>query len=829
MFGRAKTLGDLRGVIGAGRTDSEPYRSAAQPVLAYAESLATRLTPGEGDLLATAVGFLDRFSADMERARVPPASIQPARLALALILDHKTRANRAIDLRIWAAGAHRHLFDGRNMTPDLLADFIRRAAQAGTDFRAVHVFLEDCAARLAGERQQFDRSTGPNWTGIVAVLVVAFVCAVLSWAGYVEWRFHRDLNRVFAAEALEIGLDRDGPFPDLAPRLERLAKARDQVADQASKAPIQLFAGILGYDATVRANSVYAQAVNRHLPAAIARAIDEAVASEGDPVALYDAIRAWAVLSGQSDFAPDYLAGWLADRGKSGGIAAGLAPHVAALDPPFADLPQPDPELMDQARTFAAEAPEPERAFLELLRGPGAVKLAPWRADDRVAGLSAVLQRRSGRPMNEPIPGLFTVDGWTYARDFGAGIAVQTARTEAAKLFGGQAPSQNDTPDLIMERLQKETIARWKSLLADFRVQPFVDPESAIVVSGRLSASDSPLDALFTDIWNQAGGNDRLRSHALQLTIATEFGPMIQYVEQGHMSDISGLFAALNVALGAMDRDSETGLQRLMSVQDRANSIATLRQAPVIVVQIVEDALAQTAQAHADMLTNPLTRAWQAEVLPLCKGTVDGHFPFAPNGPDADIDAVTRLLAPGGAMDRFFHARAEPYIDTSGTDWRWKPEARFSGLNPGSAEFFHKARFLNAGLFTADGRLGAELSLTALAERGKAFVALGGQGGPVETTADTLHLAWPGAQSGAGVEVSFQTPEGSATLKQPGPWGLMHLLVPLRLRERDGGQRFLVDLRAGGARLFVEISFATPDNLLARRGVLTGFSCPPVL
>ena len=809
--------------------DGEPYRRAAEPVLAFAEVLATKTGTSAAELLNGSVSLLDRFSAEMERARVRSTTIRPARLALALILDQKARSNRAIDMRVWAAGALRHLFDGRDMTPDALNEFIRRAEDAGADFEAVRWFLVDCAARLAGQRQRFDRSTGPNWTGIVAVLATAFVGAVLGWAGFVEWRYHRDLNRVFAAEALAIGLDREGALPDLAQRLAKLAAARDQVAVQADKAPIRLFAPLFGYDATARANIVYQDAVRRHLPAAIAHAIDDAIASEGDPVVLYDTLRAWSVLSGQSDFAPDYLAGWLMDHGTGDRLLAGLAPHVAALAPPFAALPEPDPELMAQARGFAAEAPEPERAFLELLRGPGAAALTDWVADDRVADLSKVLQRRSGQPINDPVPGLFTAEGWTYARDFGAGIAVQTARSEAARLFDTPLESHNDTPDRVMARLQKETLARWKALITDLRVRPFTDPEAAVFVSGRLAAADTPLVALLREVWNQSGGNDRLRSQAMQLSVATEFGPMIQYVEQGRMTEIAGLFASLNGALGAMDRDAETGLQRLMSVQDRANSIATLRQAPAVVVQIVEDALAQTAAAHADMLTNPLTRAWQAEVLPLCKDAVEGKFPFVEGGPDADLQTLARLLAPGGSLERFYHARAEPYLDTTGPEWRWKPEARFSGLAPETAEFFHAARALSAGLFSADGRLGAELTLAALAEKGKAFVTVGGQGGPVETTADTLKLVWPGAEPEAGVEVSFQTPDGSARLKEPGAWGLLHLLMPLRLRERDDGQRFLVDLRAGAARLFVEITFGAPDNPLARRGTLKGFACPPVL
>ncbi len=814
----------------AAGNQAEPFLSAARPVLRMAEALQTVRGRAVPDLIREAAAALDRFGVDLARAGGKPAAIPPARLALALLLDQGARANRTLDLAAWAAGALRHLFDGRDMTADQLADFARRARAAGPDFASAAAFLDHCGAELAGTRTRFDRSTGPNWTGMVAVLVLAFMAAVAGWAGYVEWRFHAQLRAVFAADALAEGLDRPGPFPDLAERLGRLAEARDRVAAQAGHAPIRLFAGVGGWDAARAADAAYRAAVNRHLPGALARAVDDAIATEGDPVTLYDTLRAWAILSGSADFAPDYLAGWLAARGEGEPLLAALAPHVQALTPPFAGLPQPDPELMDQARGFAAEADEPDRAFLELLRSAGAAGLSGWRLPDKIPGLADVLQRRSGRALTDPIPGLFTADGWTYARDVGAGVAVQTARAEAARLFPGAAlASHNDTPDLIMARLQGETLDRWAAFIGDLRVRPFVDPEAAIMVSGRLSAADTPLATLFRDVWNEVGGNDRLRAHDLQISVATRFGPMIQYVEQGHMADISAIFAALNVALGTIDRDAETGLQRLMSVQDRAQSIAALRQAPTVVVQIVEDALAQTAEAHADMLTNPLTRAWQAEVLPLCKTGIEGRFPFDPAGQDADPATVAQLLAPGGALARFFHSRAEAYIDRSGPEWRWKPEARFSGLTPESAEFFRRADALAGGLFAPDGRLAADFTLTALAAKGEAFVAVGGAGGIVDTGTDSLSLSWPGTAPEAGVEVSFKTPEGEALLKEAGPWGLMRLLLPLRLRERDDGQRFLVDLKTGPARLFVELGFGSANNPLARRGLIRGFACPPVL
>ena len=295
------------------------------------------------------------------------------------------------------------------------------------------------------------------------------------------------------------------------------------------------------------------------------------------------------------------------------------------------------------------------------------------------------------------------------------------------------------------------------------------------------------------------------------------------------MDEIARLFAGLNVALGAMDRGDRTGLQRLMSVQDRARSISALGAAPVLLVAIVEDVLAQTGSSHADLMTNPMTQAWQGEVLATCRSTVEGRFPFTAGGADADPAAVMALLGPGGAIDRFIRLRARPYLDVTASPWRWKPEARFAGLKPESAEFLQGAAALSAGLAVAEGGFGTTVTLAALAERGRTFVSIGGQGGPVETRTDSLSLAWPGPDPSLGVEVSFQTAEGAASLREPGPWGLLRLLAPLRLRERDGGKRFLIDLRAEGARLFVEMGFPTEANILSRRALFAGFSCPQVL
>ena len=812
---------------GARATNAEVYEVAAAPVIRMAEQLATIRGVQTQVLVHRAATALDQFNADLQRAGVLPSTVQPARYALGLVLDQKARANRAVDVAHWGAGAHRMLFDGRDISPANLRDFIRKAADAGPDFDGVRGFLEQRLADLEGSRTRFRRDVGAGWTGMTLVLVAAFGLLVAGWAGFVEWRFHRDLSQLFQAEALSIGLDRDAAMPDLPQRLTRLRAAKDGVYRAAEKAPIRLFAGLLGFDAAARADAVYDRAVQQHLPGALSRAIDTALAGEGESLPLYDTLRAWQILSGQATWTPAYLSGWLTDRTTLLPDLQPLAPHIGRLRAPSSPLPQPDAELLDQARGFAAQAPEPARAYLELLRSNASAALPAWLPDTAVPGLSVVLQRRSGIAVELPIAGLFTQAGWDYARDVGAGLAVQTARAEAARLFAEPLATANDAPDQVMDILQRETLARWKAFLADVQVRPFSDPEQAVLVSGRLSARDSPLAALLPEVWAQVGGLDRNRPHAMQLRIASEFAAMIQYSEDGRMDEIAGLFAALNVALGAMDKDEPRGMQRLMSAKGKGATLAALRTAPPIVVQIVEDVLAQSSAAQSDPLSNPLTKAWQAEVLALCKTTTEARYPFAEGG-DASLTEVMALVGSGGALDRFYRTRAEPYIDTTSNPWRWKPDARFSGLDPKSAEFLQRTQAIAAG-FAAGGQSGTSLTLAALAERGKAFVAIGGAGGPVETSMEPLTLPWPGSDPAAGAEVRFTTSDGTVRIAQAGEWGLFRILDGLRLRERDGGKRFLIDLRSGGARLFMEVQFEAEANPLSRWSLLKGLSCPTAL
>ncbi|WP_181870211.1 ImcF-related family protein [Paracoccus lutimaris] len=793
------------------------------------DDLDLRARRGARRLIDEAQALLDRFEADALRGGAPKPAIKPARYGLAVLLDHRARTLPQIEPGTWSVLVRRQLFDGRDMSLARIREFRAKAAAEGDSFAALDRFLAGLIARAEAGRHAHRRHGGGGWGWKVAGFVLALVLGLAGYAAFLEYRFHQRISASFDAEALTIGLDRPHEGADLTRRLADLRAAVARVSAAAAHAPLKRSVRLPVYDSEARAEAAYAEAVRRHVPGAIAGGLETVLATEGEGLVLYDALRAWSVLTGDDDWAPGYLAGWLEDNGAAMGIA-GLAAHVDRLAGPSPDIQPRDPELRAQAQGFAAEVAEPDRAWLELLRSGQMRALPEWKPETQVPGLSQVLLRRSGLPVESPLPGLFTQAGWDYARDYGVGVAVQKARAIAPVVTGQTLAPENRSPDLLMDRLLAETVATWNEWLADLRVRPFSQRDTAIVVSGQLAQPDNPLTRLLREVWLQAGGSDRRRSHEQQLRLAREFGPMIQYVEQGRMAEISALFASLNVALSAVDLQQRRGMERLMSIQDKARSIVALKSAPRIVVQIAEDVLAQSAAPQTDMADggNPLTRQWQQQVFPLCQQTVQGRYPFA-DGPDAGAAELAALFGPQGLLSVFMQQSALPFLETAETPWRWKPEARFEGLSPESAQFFERAAQISKGLFGAGHTFEHSLSLAALAERGQTLFAIGGVARPLPAGGETTQLSWPGPSPDAGVEISFREGTDAGRLVHPGTWGLIHLMDGLRLRLRDDGARVLLDLRSNTGRVFLEMGFADSLNPVSVRGAMRGFDCPPNL
>ena len=803
------------------------YTAAARSVLDFADDIESFVHEGERSVLARACQLLDNFSAVLARDDLPDATIPPARYALAALIDRRVRQQQGVKLSSWGALAHKQLFDGRDMSAARIAEFHKTALDAGPNFAPLAAFLEQLRDRDA-RGEQVTRHKRSHWGWSAFACVSLFVTALCGYATLLEYKFHAKILDGFRQDEISVGLDLNPQGAELASRLTQLRQAVFRVERAARSAPFRRVIRLPIYDSETVAMQSYHDAVATYVPPALIAGLETEIATQGDGLKLYDALRVWAVLAGNVDWQPGFVTGWMKEVQNTLGWY-GFAQHVQALGGPIFDLSPSDTEIMDQARAFAAETSETDRVWLELKRAKGTRGLPHWIASERIAAAGGVLVRRSGLPLDTPVEGLFTQTGWDYARDFGIGIAVQQARRLTLSVLGTDGVQANETPDLVADRLHSETIAYWQSWLADIRVQPFNTRERAILVSGALAQKRNPLTQLLQEVWAQSGGTDRTRAHQQQLQLATTFGPMIQYVETGGMTQVGRLFSALNVALGSVDIDAERGAERLMTLQNRAKSINVLKSAPRIVVQITEDVLSQASSAHDEgSQGNSLTVAWQRNVYAVCRGALEGRYPFT-DGPDAALADVSVLLGPNGAILKFFQTYAAAYVDQSISPWRWKPEARFAGLEPESAAFFERAFAISQAMFDADGQMQTDMTLTALAERGTTTIALGGAGVPVRASGAVAQLNWPGPEPSRGVQVSFREATQGAQIDQAGIWGLHKMLDTFRLRFRDKGQRVLIDMRTKQGHVFVEVTLDRPNNPISGRGNLRGFACPPNL
>ena len=788
------------------------FARLAQPLLALAAEAARDPRPDPGALAAEARRRAEAFEAAALAERLAPAPIAAARDALLAVLEARIRANPALAPRAWARAARRFL-PGTRPDPARIA-LDRAAAEArGAAGRDLARFLRHCEEAVRSTPPA-RADTEPPW-GLILPLAVLLV--LVAWAGAAEWRFARGLLAILpetgAAAPAEVA-----PV-EAADQLDRARRASEEIAARAGNGPLGLAPFLGPYAPGAIARARYAGAADRLLPPLLAAALAEALATEGGSREAYDTLRARAILDSAAPWQPEFLAGWMEARARADALLGRLAPHARVLSGPRPGLPPFDPPLLAQARGIAAEGEPADFAFLELTRDPGARALPGWSATG-IPGLAETLVSRSGQPLATPVPGLFTARGWDYARAGGARAAIDRMRSAWLSVTGTAVPAPPREAE-VLDRLRRATLDAWTAKLADLRVRPFTDRAGALLVSGVLAQTRSPLEALIRAAWRETGGADQGRSTEDRQRAAAAFGPAIRFVDQGGMAEIRRLFAGLNVALRETNADAEVGRRRLMDAEYRAASIAALSQAPRLVARVVEDVLAQVAATRGGARGPRAAARWTGALAAACRRAIENRYPFAADAPDADPEALRAFLGPDGALDRFITADLAPYLDTRATPWSWKPEARLSGFAPESAAFLERAAWAGRALFPAPGAGGFSLAVLARSGSETARIALGGAA--IDAAGAPGTLAWPGPRPAEGVAVTLGA---GAAETWPGPWGFPRFLDATHPRARDDGRRFLLDLRAAGSRIFLELAFPEAENLASARLGLRGLACP---
>ena len=690
----------------------------------------------------------------------------------------------------------------------------------------------------------------------------------------------------------------DADLPSVVPALNILRELPGNPSASDPEPPVELTFGLYQGDAigTESAQS-YRGALNTLLlPRLLFRLEEQMQASLNDPDLLFEALKVYLMLGLQGQMDEQSVKQWMQiDWGLTfpddPALQDDLMDHLGAmLTQPMQEIALNGP-LVEQIQGLLAETPLAERIYQSIITAPAARELDQFRITD-IGGpaVSRVILRPSGKPLSAGVEGVFTRDGF-----YGYLMPELTQVSERARfenlVLGDRA--EEVTP-AVLDRLGRDVLAlyendyvtRYDQLLGDLDVIPMESLGQATEVINILSGPTSPI----RNILEAVSEETRLTELPESAQLAEDAtGAAVGLVQGEVLSALNSQGSAIAEALASVaPQDAEGEARRpgqfvedrfrplhdltarfdgapsqLDGVIDTMNAVfgdlnrLSLGQSTGTAIAGQGAGAAAELQAGLARLPNPLQRwasqvvegssgaavggaraelnaKWQAQVLPVCRQTIDGRYPFARQAQaDVTLQDFSRLFAPQGLIDTFFRENLAPFVDQTSNPWRLK---RVNGVDIGISDAvvaqFQRASEIQDSFFLAPGRPSITFDVTPVAlDPNVERVTLEVEGesliyahGPPQVTP----MTWPGQGGRTRVSFAPNSPDRENAIQRDGPWAWFRLLDTAELRRTNVSDRNRVIFNLGGRIAIFQLRAGSALNPFTV-SALSSFSCPASL
>lgn len=625
------------------------------------------------------------------------------------------------------------------------------------------------------------------------------------------------------------------------------------------------------------ARDAYIRELNGVLPGVLStRLAQQLRVNETSPDKLYEYLKGYLMLADDEHRDPQYLRSlsrveWQAMYPDDAATARRLSEHFDQLletEDRLASV-SPDAALIEQSRLAMRSASLAALMYsrLRLAESGEAVRL------DIAAGPGAplIFVRRSGKPLSEPVPALYTRPVFEQITTTGK-LSLAKDFAEDAWVFGSGAKELARANTLIEEVLQlyeQDYIRAWDEVLRDVTLRPTGGTQELAEVLAIAASSTSPLKGLLqtvaknTDLLSTTPASGAqlaqtaLDSRAAQLTrvlgtqpaqskvgsqVSAHFAPVRELVMGG--SGGPAQIDSILVSLGQAQRQlqslgtglGDTSALDALSQAGQAEALASLqmlaKQLPAPVGEMIGQIGARTKTVAVTQARVDLANRYNQQVLRECRDLIEGRYPVnRASTADVPLADFGRVFGPGGVFDKFFRENLEPLVDTSREPWRWRQGAAPIGGSAALLRQFALVQNIRAMYFPQEG--GAQGTLPAtrffltpdtmdatvtrftLDVDGQAFEY---RHGPPSSRP----LSWPGE----GARASFAFEEPAAAIpgeSRQGPWAWFRLLDQVRV-ERQSHTRLLLTFTAGGRSMRLIMDAASGRNPFGNNP-LAGFSC----
>lgn len=718
-------------------------------------------------------------------------------------------------------------------------------------------------------------------------------CAVVTILGITMLSVSYNANANYVKEvgaAVELLAESEVEQGDLSAervlaRLDSLRATADVARKHEADVPWSMRFGLYrGSALGSAARDAYTRELNGVLPGVLStRFAQQLRANETSPDRLYEYLKGYLMLTDDEHRDPQYLRSlsrieWQAMYPDDATTARRLSEHFDQLlegEDRLASA-RADDELVEQTRAAMRSASLAALMYSRLRLGyadesSDAVRL------DLAAGTGAplIFVRRSGKPLSEPIPALYTRAVFDEISTKGK-LSLARDFAEDAWVFGTGVKDIARSGALIDEVLQlyeQDYIRAWDEVLRDVTLRPTSGTQELADVLAIAASATSPLKGLLqtvarnTDLLSAKptdavaqGAQAALDSRATQLNrvlgaqptsqnrtgarVSAHFAPVRELVlgSGGGPAQIDSVLTSLGQTQRQLQSLGtglgDTSALDALSQSGQAEALASLqmlaKQLPVPVGDMIGQIGVRTQTVAVTQARVDLARRYNQQVLRECRDLIEGRYPVnRASAADVPLADFGRVFGPAGVFDKFFRENLEPLVDASREPWRWRQGAAPIGGSAALLKQFQLVQRIRTMYFAQDGgssqggaspitrffltpdMLDASVTRFTLDIDGQTFEY---RHGPLSA----YPMSWPGQ----GNRASFVFEEASASIpgvSRQGPWAWFRLLDQARV-ERDSDSRLRITFTADGRNMRVILDAASSRNPFANNP-LAGFSC----
>jgi type VI secretion system protein ImpL len=468
---------------------------------------------------------------------------------------------------------------------------------------------------------------------------------------------------------------------------------------------------------------------------------------------------------------------------------------------------------------------------------------------DILAGIGAerALMRKSGKPLSEPVPGLYTRAVFDQISALGT-LSLVKQFSEDNWVMGDSAFDVQSTARMgsqVMDLYADDYIQTWDAILNDLKVVPLKNLAQTSEVLGLIGGPTSPLRGLLITVEAntnllkpiEGGASAQSIAAAAQKAVMNPLSKIFGAAKAApgtpspaekitvHFAPINALIAG---APGAAPIDRITA--QVMQIQQKISGMGTgvgetnpldalaksgqgealkslqlqASTLPQPVGAIVADVGGRSEVLAMDQARGELDQRYREQIVKACEQVTAGRYPFsAGSAVDVPLADFGRLFGAGGTFDIFFKENLAPLVDSSRSPWVW----RAGGSGPPGASSamlrqFELAQQIRERYFGPAGQAPEQqFTLTpGELDAGAARFTLEVDGqtldyrhGPIRS----IPGRWPGPAPGT-ASVTFEDSSGARpNLTFQGPWAWFRLLEAASLHA-ESDVRFAETFQAGG-------------------------------